>query len=75
MNISKFLSFTASEFHCDQTLLTSETPIRELPNWNSLNALVFISEIKREFGVILSSKDLTKVVTLQDLYDLIQHRN
>jgi len=70
-----FLSFSANEFQVGQSVLSLQTEFRCLPNWSSLNALIFISAINDEYGVLISSTDLSKSKTLGDLFDMIQNPN
>ncbi|MDB4061271.1 acyl carrier protein [Vicingaceae bacterium] len=68
----KFLSFTSKEFQVQDGLPSMATEFRDLPNWSSLNALIFISAINDAFGVLISSTDLSKSKTLGDLFTIIQ---
>jgi acyl carrier protein len=72
MNIDEFLTFTAAEFQLKRNELSISTEFRNLPFWSSLNALIFISAIHDESGVLLSSSDLSKSKTLGDLFTMIQ---
>ena len=68
----KFLSFTSKEFQVQDGSTSLSTEFRDLPNWSSLNALIFISAINDAFGVLISSTDLSKSKTLGDLFTIIQ---
>ena len=71
----KFLSFTSKEFQVQDGSTSLSTEFRDLPNWSSLNALIFISAINDAFGVLISSTDLSKSKTLGDLFTIIQSSN
>lgn len=68
-----FLRFTAKEFQVEYSSLSLQTEYRNLPGWSSLNALIFISAIHDEYGVLVSSTDLSKSKTLGDLIAIIQY--
>ena len=70
-----FLSFTAKEFQVEQNVLSLQTEFRSLPNWSSLNALIFISAINDTYGALISSTDLSKSNTLGDLFAMIKNSN
>ncbi|MFT5665901.1 MAG: acyl carrier protein [Vicingaceae bacterium] len=72
MSELKFLEFTSKEFQVNNKELNFESEFRELPNWSSLNALIFISAINDSYGVLISSTDLSKSKTLGDLFAMIQ---
>ncbi|MFT4755522.1 MAG: acyl carrier protein [Vicingaceae bacterium] len=75
MSELKFLEFTSKEFQVNNKELNFESEFRELPNWSSLNALIFISAINDSYGVLISSTDLSKSKTLGDLFAMIQKSN
>tara|TARA_R110000868_G_scaffold45840_1_gene151797 strand:+ start:809 stop:1039 length:231 start_codon:yes stop_codon:yes gene_type:complete len=70
-----FLSFTSKEFQVEYSSLSMQTEYRNLPNWSSLNALIFISAIHDAYGVLISSTDLSRATTLGDLFAIIQSSN
>jgi acyl carrier protein len=68
-----FLRFTAKEFQVEYSSLSLQTEYRSLPSWSSLNALIFISAINDEYGVLISSTDLSNSKTLGELFAIIQN--
>lgn len=48
-----------------------DTKFRELDEWDSLAALSTISMIDDEFGVTINNKDLRRVETVGQLYDMV----
>ena len=75
MSELKFLEFTSKEFQVNNKELNFESEFRELPNWSSLNALIFISAVNDAYGVLISSTNLSKSKTLGDLFAMIQKSN
>jgi acyl carrier protein len=70
-NTDYFLAFTAQELMVPKEKVTLDVKFRELENWNSLNALIYISRINEETGVIISSTDLSNLKTIKDVYTLV----
>jgi acyl carrier protein len=70
-NTDYFLAFTAQELLVPKQKVTLDVKFRELENWNSLNALIYISRINEETGVIISSTDLSNLKTIEDVYSLV----
>jgi acyl carrier protein len=72
LSIEDFIDFTCREFAEAPENLNPHTRFRDLPGWSSLNALIYISSINDEYGVLISSSDLSRCATLGDIYCLIQ---
>jgi acyl carrier protein len=73
LNEVGFLQFTAKEFLVENGTLSLQTKFRNLPNWSSLNALIFISAVHDFYGVLISSADLSKSKTLGDLFNMVKN--
>jgi acyl carrier protein len=54
--------------------LQSSTRFRDLPEWSSLQALIVVAGFERTYGVTISSKDLHRAETVEDLYRLVVRR-
>ena len=54
--------------------IVPEEVLRDMEEWDSLAALSLVSMVDDEYGVVISSEDLEKVVTVQDMIDLIKTR-
>lgn len=55
--------------------LKPETNFKDLEEWSSMYALILIALVDTEYEVSVSGEDLSKIATVQDLYELIQERN
>lgn len=71
LSLDKFLQLTAAEFTVSQESISLDTVFRHIPSWNSLNALLYISKINEETGVFITSGDLSALVSLADIFNLI----
>ncbi len=73
--MEKFIELFAEQFDdIDVALLTPETRFRELEGWSSLVALLTISMIDEEYGVVLPPEQMRKTNTIQELFDLVQSK-
>lgn len=52
-------------------LVQPATLFRNLKEWTSLQALIIISSFDWDYGVTVSAGELSKAVTINDLYDLV----
>jgi len=55
-------------------LLDATTRFRDLEAWTSLQALIVVVSIERDYGVSLSAEEFERAETLQDLYDTVLER-
>ena len=70
--MEKFLEFFAEQFDELHTTLTPETRFRELEEWSSLVALLIITMVDEEYGIVLPPEEMRKTQTIQELYNLVQ---
>ena len=66
--IEDFLS--ATDFQ-KPVVVTMDTVLQELPEWDSLAALGVIVMFDMEYGMAITGEDLQKLSTLGDLYQLL----
>lgn len=66
--------FTATELMVPLEKISLETEFRQISTWSSLNALIYISRINEETGVLISTGDLVISRTIDDIYQLIRKR-
>lgn len=72
--MEKFLEFFAEQFDELHTTLTPETRFRELEEWSSLVALLIITMVDEEYGIVLPPEEMRKTQTIQELFDLVQSK-
>lgn len=73
--MEKFLEFFAEQFDELHTTLTPETRFRELEEWSSLVALLIITMVDEEYGIVLPPEEMRKTQTIQELYNLVQSKS
>lgn len=75
MTIEKFVTLFSEQFaDSSEVAFCPETKFHELSGWTSMTALLVITVIEENFGVLLSSDEFRKVQTIQELYNLIQKK-
>jgi acyl carrier protein len=74
MDIQNFIQNFAEQFDELNTELTPETRFREVEGWTSLVALLVITMIDDEYGVVLPPEEMRKTQTIQELFDLTQSK-
>ena len=72
--MNKVSELLAESLEVDVTELSLDLNFKTHPKWDSLAALTLITAIEDEFGLVLSDTDLKKLVTLQDLSNVIDIR-
>ncbi len=71
MDLQDFLKKFAEEIGVAPEKISAETRFRTLPTWTSLQALMVLSMIEEEFGVLLHSEDFKKSETLGDIFRIV----
>lgn len=72
MDIAEFTRLFAEQFaDPNETNFCAETKFHELEGWTSMTALLVITVIEDNFGVLLSSEEFASLQTVQELYGLI----
>lgn len=75
MTLDEFLECFLEELDVvDLKDIKTSTNFIRIPGWDSINALVIIAMIEEKFEVRLTSSDLEKSKTIEDLYNLIQDK-
>jgi acyl carrier protein len=74
MNRQDALQMLAQTLDLGPKTLTGEETLSDLPGWDSLSTLTFISVVDREVGLPLRGDQVTRCQTVGDLLDLIKAR-
>lgn len=75
MDIQQFIEHFAEQFDdIDIAKLHPETRFRELDEWSSLVALLVITMVDEEYGVVLPPEEMRKTQTIQELFELVQSK-
>jgi acyl carrier protein len=75
MTLDEFLELFREELDVVELIdIDTSTIFIDIPGWDSVNALMIIAMIEEKFEVRLTSSDLEKTRTIEDLYNLIQNK-
>lgn len=74
MDIKEFIEHFAEQFDELSSELTPETNFRQLDEWSSLVALLVITMVDEEYGIVLPPEEMRKTNTVQELFDLVQSK-
>ncbi len=75
MDINTFIEKLEVEFEeLEQGTLKPDTNFRNIDEWSSMYALIIIALIDTEYEVVVTGEDLSKIETVQELYDLVKLR-
>lgn len=72
--MEKFIELVGEQFDMLNETLTPATFFREVEGWTSLTALMVISAVDEEYGVVLPPDEMRKTNTIQELFDLVQSK-
>jgi len=73
MDIKEFIQLLEVEFEdLEKGALTATTNFREIDEWSSMHALIIIALLDVEFGVTVGGEDLSKMETVQELYNFAE---
>lgn len=73
MNIEEFIQNVTDQFD-EPVEFRPETRFRELDAWSSLVALLIITMVDDEYGIVLPPEEMRKTMTIQELFDLVQSK-
>lgn len=69
--MSKLTHIFSSILGVDEKLVTPELAPTNAPSWDSLNAIVLLTEIEQSFGVTFDYDEAMKVRTFADVIELV----
>jgi acyl carrier protein len=72
LTLNNFIDLLCDELALEKVEISPSSEFRGLRNWSSLNALLIMSKIHEENGVLISPLDLTKVKTVEEFFNLTQ---
>lgn len=67
-----FLSLLEDLFEVEQGVIDLDTPLLQIPGWDSLTFVGLIARIDEEFGVTLGPQSVLRCKTIADLLDYVE---
>ncbi len=74
MTIEAFIEKFSFAIEAEDGALKPETRFKELPIWDSLNALAVIAMADADFNVSLSGQDIEQNDTIGDLWRVVESK-
>ena len=75
MEINTFLqNFASISDDSDEALITNETILRDLEEWDSLTALSLIAMVDEEYSLKLTGDDIRSSTTLLDIFTVLKSK-
>ena len=71
MNIEEFINKFAFAIEVEPASIAPETEYKQLPQWDSLNALSIIAMADADYGVTLSGQAINDSRTIADLWSVV----
>jgi acyl carrier protein len=71
MNESEFIEFFKKQLIDETTSVSLQTSLRDIPDWDSLSAMLLISNLIDDYQIEISATELQNCTTLFDIYTLI----
>lgn len=73
-NNKKFDSIIVEIFKLDSSKITDELTAKDIPDWDSMNYLLFISEIEKQFNITFSMEEVLNAQSLGDIREMLKKR-
>jgi len=71
---SKLEQIFRNVFGKDSILITRELSANDIPEWNSLNHMILVSEVESAFSIRFKLKDLNLMHNVGDMIDIIKSK-
>ncbi len=71
MDIKEKLNILADLFNMDQDILTEETELDQLDEWDSIASITTIAMIDSIFGKEITPEEVKKFRTIKDITDIM----
>lgn len=69
-----FNSIVSQVFSIDESVITDTMSSKDIADWDSMNYLLFISELENEFAMSFSMDEVMNAKTLGDIRSIVESR-
>ncbi len=66
------MQWVARVFEQPVDQLLPETPLEDIPMWDSLGVLTLMAEYDEKFGIVLSDSDMRKMKKVDDILEVLR---
>lgn len=72
-SLDTFLNFLRMLFKEEsRAAMTAETKLTSLKEWSSLQTMIIVNEIDKEYNVVLDVDDLKNASSVRELFEIVQ---
>lgn len=68
------IAVVAKELRVEPGVLTLETGIGDIPEWDSVANLALLHAIEHAFTIVLDMDDMLRIETVEDIVDVVGNR-
>lgn len=69
----KLFGLIAEFFDVDNSKISDETSQNDIEKWDSLNSLLLIDELEKEYNVKFSVDDIIEITKVKDIKSILQN--
>ena len=74
-NLNSFISLIKSQFRDeDREKINEKTNLKSLKEWSSLQTMIIVNEIDKEYNVILGFEDIKNAADVAQLFNAVQSK-
>jgi acyl carrier protein len=72
--MKNFTSIVAARFNIPESDVRDSMSSADVPDWDSMNYLLFISDLEKEFGIIFTMDEVLNANSLSDIRRIVEAR-
>jgi acyl carrier protein len=72
MTQAEALKWIAELFEQPADELSPDTPLAEIPMWDSLGVLTLMADFDQKFGIVLADSDMRELQKVDDILDILR---
>jgi acyl carrier protein len=69
-----FNQIVSSAFSIDESEINDSLSSKDIENWDSMNYLMFIAELEKEFSISFTMDEVMNAQTLGDIRNILESR-
>ena len=73
--VRKIFDLIGNVLNVDPSQISDETTQDDIENWDSLNSLLIIDEIEREFNIKISINEIIEINKVADIRQILKRHN
>lgn len=74
-SLDNFIDLIRDQFSDkEKALINKNTDLKSLKEWTSLQTMIVVNEIDKEYGVVLDFNDIKNAITVSQLYETVQKK-